>query len=307
MKDFNNEKNVSNSFIALEELTSEYKKVLNSKEYKMGKRVYDYINLLRSGKVITICKRLLRRKKEDYDKIISQKEEKISNFKSYFSNKRIAVYTSVFGSYDRLLDPVIKPDNIDYYIITDQEVDKDSKWKKVDFEDVIPSEIKDGTSKNRYVKMLPHKIFKDYDYSIYVDGNVWITSDLTPLISSLEEFPVAMHRHKNRDCVYDEIDVCIKKGKDSEDSLRNHQKLLEKHNVPRNFGLLEATVIARKHFDEECIDLMESWWKEFKENSKRDQISLIDCIWTKSINIDKIATLGNNTFDNNKFIIFSHK
>ena len=273
MKDFNNEKNVSNSFIALEELTSEYKKVLNSKEYKMGKRVYDYINLLRSGKVITICKRLLRRKKEDYDKIISQKEEKISNFESYFSNKRIAVYTSVFGSYDRLLDPVIKPDNIDYYIITDQEVGKDSKWKKIDFKDVIPSEIKDGTSKNRYVKMLPHKIFKDYDYSIYVDGNVWITSDLTPLISSLEEFPVAMHRH----------------------------------NVPRNLGLLEATVIARKHFDEECIDLMESWWKEFKENSKRDQISLIDCIWTKSINIDKIATLGNNTFDNNKFIIFSHK
>ena len=27
----------------------------------------------------------------------------------------------------------------------------------------------------------------------------------------------------------------------------------------------------------------------------------------KAINIDDIATLGNNTFDNNKFIIFSHK
>lgn len=306
MKDFNNEKNVSECLYALEDFTSEYKNVLSSKEYRMGKRVYEYLNLLRSGKIITICKRLLK-KKEDYDKIIAQKEDKKSNVESYFSNKRIAVYTSVFGSYDKLLDPVIKPDNIDYYIITDQEVDKDSIWKKVDFEEVIPKEIVNPTERNRYVKMLPHKIFKEYDYSIYIDGNVWVTSDLTPLISSLEEFPVAMHRHKNRDCVYDEIEVCIKKGKANEKSLRDHQKLLESHNVPKNLGLLEATIIARKHFDKECIELMEAWWEEFKANSKRDQISLIDCIWTKSINIEKIATLGNNTFENNKFIIFSHK
>ena len=224
----------------------------------------------------------------------------------YITNHRIAVYTSMFGAYDRLKEPIIKPDNIDYYIITDQKISLNSLWKRIDPDKVIPSEITSPIERNRYTKMLPHKIFTDYDYSIYIDGNVFVTSDISILIKSLDDFPIAMHRHKNRNCVYEEIKACIAKGKDNTDRLKRHQELLLKNGVPHNNGLLEATVIARKHFDEQCIVLMENWWDEFLEYSKRDQISLIDCLWKSNIDINMVAQLGNNILDNNNFVIIPH-
>ena len=36
----------------------------------------------------------------------------------YFSDKKIAVYTALFGQYDTIKEPCIHPDNIDYYIFT---------------------------------------------------------------------------------------------------------------------------------------------------------------------------------------------
>ena len=40
----------------------------------------------------------------------------------YIRDERIAVYTAFFGPYDQLREPLLQPDNIDYYILTDQPV-----------------------------------------------------------------------------------------------------------------------------------------------------------------------------------------
>ena len=154
--------------------------------------------------------------------------------------------------------------------------------------------------------MLPHRVFRDYDYSVYVDGNVFITSDLSILTRTLDEYPIAMHRHKNRDCVYEEVAACIAKKKDNIEKLKLHEQLLKKNGVPVHGGLLEATVIARKHTDARCIEVMEKWWDEFQEYSRRDQISLIDCIWTLGLSVDTIAKLGDNIMDNDNFVIIPH-
>ena len=37
----------------------------------------------------------------------------------YFSHEKIAVYTACMGNYDNVEEPLICPDNIDYYLITD--------------------------------------------------------------------------------------------------------------------------------------------------------------------------------------------
>jgi hypothetical protein len=53
---------------------------------------------------------------------------------NYFSEDRIAVYTAIFGPYDRLIEPVTVPDNVDFFIFTDQEVAEDSIWQKMDID-----------------------------------------------------------------------------------------------------------------------------------------------------------------------------
>lgn len=191
---------------SLEEMTKEYKAVTRSWEYCMGELVAEYRNLVKGGHFGQVIKNLYMMKKGrsiNQSLPASPKQRKDA---WYFSDKRIAVYTAVFGSYDEWKEPLIHPDNIDYFIITDQRANGGA-WKKLDAKKLLPKEAKSNTEKNRFFKMMPHLLFPEYEYSVYVDGNVWITSDLTPLTAGLEQFPLAMHRHKNRVCVYDEIDA----------------------------------------------------------------------------------------------------
>jgi len=223
-------------------------------------------------------------------------------------SERVAVYTSLFGSYDILREPLFFPANVDYFVMTDQEIPSGSAWRKIDISSLVPANcLGDPVLLNRWCKMHPHLLLKDYQYSVYIDTNIWVFSDLTPLTMGLDSYPVAMFSHKKRDCVYDEVQACIKQGKGTKESLESHEELIRSHGIPRHWGLLEASVIARKHLEPECVDLMESWWEAFTKNSRRDQISLIDCLWLKGIEPSVIGTLGSNLQKSDLFIQMHHK
>lgn len=40
----------------------------------------------------------------------------------YFSKERVVIYFWVFGDYDLLQEPLFKPENCDYFIITNQKL-----------------------------------------------------------------------------------------------------------------------------------------------------------------------------------------
>ncbi len=226
----------------------------------------------------------------------------------YFREGKVAVYTAMFGGYDHILDPVIQPDNIDYYIITDRELPQESKWIKIDPETFIPQELLgDSVLCNRWCKMHPHILFQDYEASIYLDSNLLVVSDLTPFVSLAEAFSVAMFKHWKRDCVYQEIEVCINDMRDTEKNLKRHEARLREQGIPERWGLVEAPVIARLHTDTRCISLMEDWWKNFITGSRRDQISLIETLWQNGIRPEHIATLGNNIYSCNLIIKTQHR
>ena len=230
----------------------------------------------------------------------------------YFSNEKIAVYTACMHNYDNVKEPLIRPDNIDYYLITDTppgdgESATESLWKTIRAEDVIPPEyIRDPVLANRWCKMHPHVLFPQYPLSIYLDSNFQIVSDLTALTSAMTGFPVCMFRHKQRDCVYDEILACIIKKKDTRASLQRHEALLRTHGVPEKYGLLEAPVLVRRHADPACLDLMETWWESFLAGSRRDQIALIDALWKNRIPPSLLGTLGNDVRECDLFMIMPH-
>ena len=215
----------------------------------------------------------------------------------YFSENRIAVYTVLFGAYDDIHSPLIHPDNIDYFIITDQNTPT-GDWRPLSIDNLLPGDIlHDPVLCNRWCKMHPHLLFPEYSMSIYVDANLLINSDLTPMTAALHDFPVSMFRHYCRSCVYDEVTACVqderikvncKEGKAQE-------LILREHGVPEHWGLLEAPVIARLHHDPLCISIMEEWWRIFSnEPAKRDQIALIDCLWKMNILPERIGVLGSN-------------
>ena len=225
----------------------------------------------------------------------------------YFSDEQIAVYMAPFGKYDQIREPVCHPDNIDYYILTDQELPPESDWKKLSTETCVPEEfLADPVMANRWCKLHPHLIFPDHRISIYVDSNYLITSDLTALANLMKEYPAAMFRHKKRNCVYEEIAACIEQKKDREDRLLAHGRELRKKGIPERNGLLEAPVIVRRHSEEECIRLMDTWWNAFCRGCRRDQIALIEALWDLGISPDTLAVLGDDFRDCDLFITFRH-
>lgn len=224
----------------------------------------------------------------------------------YFSNKRIAVYTAVYGNYDSIREPVVKPDNCDFYIFTDSVVLKStSAWNVRPFWSQEFQKFT-NTEKNRFIKMHPHLLFPEYDYSIYVDGNIEIVTDLTEFIQSFNEYGLKLHKHFRRNCIYEEIDECIVQKKCDISQLIEYKEKLHRINFPKNFGLLEAPMICREHHNSRCIEIMEKWWDEFYLNIRRDQIALVYVLYIMGLDIDKLAGLGRDIHSNYSFIQHSH-
>lgn len=225
---------------------------------------------------------------------------------NYFSKEKIVVYTCIIGPYDKILEPHIKPDNIDYFIITDQEIAEKSLWKKIDISSFSEVNELPNVLRARYFKINAHKIFRDYKYSIYVDGNFEIFTDLTEHINRISNVGFSLFRHCQRKCVYDEIDACLLLGKGNVEQIKKYEKKLIDNNMPRNYGLVETGMLVRKHQDNLCIKLMDAWWNEIVNNIHRDQITLPYVLYSNNISIDEVATLGNNIRNDFSFNIISH-
>ncbi len=224
----------------------------------------------------------------------------------YFSSERIAIYTVIIGDYDDVLEPYCKPDNCDYFLFTDKDFDDaGSTWEKRDLPECL-----DGLTsieRNRWLKMHPHKVFGEYKYSVYVDGNIQIFTDLTEYINKLGPTGIGIHLHPDRHCAYEELKAVVERGKETKENTQRHARYMEEMGMPHDYGLLECNVIAREHNNDICVQVMEQWWQEFMEYSKRDQISLPHVLYRNHISVAEVGVLGDNVRINPSFRIFRHK
>jgi hypothetical protein len=226
---------------------------------------------------------------------------------NYFSEHRIAVYTCIIGAYDKLTEPKFKPDNIDYYVITDQPLPHESMWCFLDASRIkMKLSSLNATEQNRWHKMHPHLLFPNYDYSIYLDGNVAPVSDLTEFINRIGSCAIATHSHYIRNCVYQEAEAILQSGKDRPEHVKQHLRFLQEQGMPKEYGLADCSVIARKHHDTFCISLMEQWWKEFLLHSRRDQLSFPYVLFKNGLPMKDVTTLGSNRIFNDALDIAMH-
>lgn len=305
-----------NEYIALMDeikgLNISYKEIRKSKEYRVGRLLLTTGSCIKRLHLKELGKYYGRwingtrsAKKFKNTAIINKKLDNIEP--NYFSNERIAVYTVVFGNYDSIPEPFCKPDNVDYYMITDQKVDlSSSAWKILDISGF--NEIFKGMTnvqKNRYLKMHPQVIFPNYKYSIYIDGNIQVVSDVTEYIYRIGAHDVSMHLHSSRSCVYEEAKAVIYAKKESKQAIDEHITHLRKEGFPEHYGMLECNIIARRH-TKKMEDLMEDWWTEFCSHSKRDQLSFPYVLFKNAIAVTEVGTLGNNVHNNPSFRIYTH-
>ena len=223
---------------------------------------------------------------------------------------KVAVYTCILGGYDSLNEPLFKSEYCDFYAFTDFEIDSKSEWKRINPE--LYRSKAGGLNNiyiNRWIKMHPHLLFPNYDFSLYIDGNVVIVSDIIPLLIKMlqENNFISIHQHWSRKLLQTEARA-IKAKKKIDMSLLNKQIREYKANGYKDeIPLLEATIILRKHTDIRCIEVMDNWWSEFNRFVPRDQISLPYVLWKNGIKKENITFMGNNKYLNPCFYIMPHK
>lgn len=296
----------------IEELNLEVIELKESREYLKGKTVIQLTNLIKKLKFVTLLNKVSKKIRKRNLKNYNDHEEKENGFVSNFNkdNKpKIVIYTCITGGYDRLISPFLKFDNIDYIAFTDNEKDNNTDWEIRDIPENI-KKLENNILINRYIKFHPYELFESekYDYSIYVDGNIKIISDLTDMTYVVnEKTGLAMHRHYLRDNISNEIETCkiLKKG--NYNKLKQQVERYKAEGLPINFGILECNAIVSNLKNKNAQVLLNSWWKEFKNSeSYRDQIALPYVIWKQGYKIEDIGSLGQNIHKNPKLRIILH-
>ena len=201
-------------------------------------------------------------------------------------SKRI-IYTSVFGGYDEVVEQ------------------SSNGWDWKCFSEDTHTPIYEDNNRNaKRFKVLPHRYLKDYEYSVFLDGNMSVRGDLNELVDkSLVDSNVAFFSHSNnnldgRNCAYDEARTIFELGdknmkatpdrgilnyKDNPFVIEKQMNRYIDEGFPKNSGLITGMVILRRHNKADCIQTMEDWWTEIKYNSKRDQLSFNYCAWKNNL------------------------
>lgn len=220
---------------------------------------------------------------------------------------RIAVYTCVVGNYDKIEEPEVVSDICDYYYISDKRPEglKVFQWR--DVRECVPGEVTNPNFVNRYAKMHPHKLFPEYKYSIYMDGNIRILNDVSDYVNKIGASGIATHRHPKRDCVYQEGIVCSGYHMDDPEKIKNQMKAYFEQGMPSGFGLFELNVLVREHHRPICRDIMEQWWQELNARTRRDQLSFTYVLWKNGLGKEDVGVICENVGMNPDILVVMHE
>jgi O-antigen biosynthesis protein len=187
---------------------------------------------------------------------------------------RVAVFTALFGSYDRLLEQA-PADDVDFICFTDDASLTSRTW------DVRVVDVGErGIRAARRVKTGPHRMLPDHEWTIWVDARLSIRShELVPtLLRHAAPSGMAAMVHRQRHCAYDEAMEVYRKGFDQSPQLVEQIRRYRRAGFPAGRGLVSTMVVARRN-DEQVRQVNERWWSEIERGSIRDQVSLPFVLW----------------------------
>lgn len=205
------------------------------------------------------------------------------------------IYTTITGDYDKLPQPIIIANDFDYILFTNDMPEQQFGVWQVRH---IPYQNSNNVKLSRWVKTHPHILLKEYDVSLYHDGNVIIDNNafynrINQLIdeNTLAAFMCHLYRH----CIYEEGFEVISLDLDKIGKVLREIAHIKHDGYPPDNGLVEANCILRRHHDASVIKFCEEWWYMINHYAQRDQLSCNYVAWKCGIDIEYILPSGFNT------------
>jgi hypothetical protein len=202
---------------------------------------------------------------------------------------KIVVYSCVTGGFD----PLQAEQNwgeADWVMFSDQPM-QGGKWQ------VRPAKrlFSDPRRDARLYKTIPHELFPNHDYHIWIDGSVELRKSPERLVQDyLHHDTIAVLTHPDRNCMYDEAEACKALNLDDHAVIDKQVAKYRQEGYPVNNKLGETRVLVRGNHP--LIHQFNNLWShEILNNSLRDQISFNYCAWKLGIPIDYMRDWKNNS------------
>lgn len=245
------------------------------------------LGLSEEGKLIEERKRRYRLSVQEFKDFAKRAYWKQSFQKGDGLNKfngKGVVYTVITGKYDVLYDPVYMDSGYDYICFTDDRELTSDVWS---FRYIENTERLDDVRLSRKYKILCHEFLKEYDYSIYVDGKVQIIGSLRDYIEKYTKGNAMLcFPHFMRECAYAEAEVCMKLEKDDPQIILEQMEGYGQEGYPADNGLIDGACLVRSHRDDCLRKVMQCWWNEVRNKSRRDQLSIGYACWKNDFHYD---------------------
>lgn len=187
-----------------------------------------------------------------------------------------AVYCSITGSYDDIPQPVHIAPDWDYYLFVAPDStlpDRLGVWKvrRMGFG------LENTRMLSRFPKLQPHEVLPDYDWTLWIDGNITILdSSLTDMAdvaiqSGAHEYYGVTHPLRD-DVAEEALIVYRAKRCTFVQAFRALRFLYCKEKYPRHAGLLENNLILR-HNTRQIREFDNLWWELLQKYPPRDQFT----------------------------------
>jgi len=201
----------------------------------------------------------------------------------------IAVYTAVFGGYDFVPVPRRRRRDslVDFICFVEREDRVRRGWRSVV---VDPRELGGTpTLANRALKLFGHEALSGYEAVLYVDGNIAVTGDPVEFVDAvLADHGLALSEHPRRSCVYDELAQCRKQNFITAEEFEDHLQHLRALGVPRNLGLTENSIVARRVGDRAVQDALAEVGKAVQRGPRRDQLHMQPILWSRRVGYRRV-------------------
>ncbi len=172
---------------------------------------------------------------------------------------KIIVFSAIFGGKDAIAHD--QPGGADYCMFTDRPFSSPA-WQGR-YCPALPV-AGDPSRSSRFFKLMPHRHFPGYDFSVWIDGDMALLEDPRILVDRYLVKPGHFHAQQAYDVaryapkgavhsnLYHEAALCIRNGKDNSEVIRRQ---VERY---RSEG---------------------AWFDEVMRESRRDQIALPYVLW----------------------------
>lgn len=223
-----------------------------------------------------------------FDELFAEEKEEYFPF---MKKKQIACYTCIVGDYDNLQEPLSVSPECDYYLISDKKPKGKTVFQYIDINELLPETITDNTRKNRFCKINAHKLFPQYRYSIYFDGVFQLDASIAAFVHELPETRImTSYRHYWSGLYMEAMRVILNK-RDAEEIVKEQIEHYWLEGMPENFGSVFCNILVREHNNPICRKIMEDWWSQIEQFSRRDMISFPYVIWKNGYKMNDVKTI----------------